>query len=83
MFLSVIYFITAYTRTNSSDMFPLLGIAAIMSALATIMSQLRELNQYNDEKHIAEIERNHQKNMDLLNKLDESLNNIKSETEEK
>jgi hypothetical protein len=83
LFLSGLFFVTAFTRTNPSDMFPLLGIAAIMSALDTIMSQLRELNQYNDEKHIAKIERNHRKNMDMLKRVSESIDNIKFEIEEK
>ena len=83
LFLSGLFFITAFTRTNSSDMFPLLGIAAIMSALDTIMSQLRELNQYNEEKRMVELVRNHQKNMDMLKKVGESIDNIKFEIEEK
>lgn len=64
-------------------MFPLLGIAAIMSALDTIMSQLRDLNQYNEEKRIAKIKRSHQKNMDMLKNVSESLDNIKFEIENK
>lgn len=83
LFLSGLFFITTFTRTNSADMFPLLGIAAIMSALDTIMSQLRDLNQYNEEKRIAKIKRSHQKNMDMLKNVSESLDNIKFEIENK
>lgn len=83
LFLSVFFFVIAFTRTNSADTFPLLGIAAIMSALDTIMSQLRDLNQYNEEERIAKIARSHQKNMDMLKNISESLDNVKFEIEEK
>lgn len=83
LFLSGLFFLAAFTRTNPSDMFPLLGIAAIMTALDNIMSQLRELDRYNEERRIAKIERNHQKNMDMLKKVGESIDNIKFEVENK
>lgn len=83
LFLSGLFFVGAFTRTDSSDMLILSGIAAIMSALDTIMSHLRELSQYNEEQRIAEIERNHRKNMDMLKNVSESIDNIKFEIENK